>query len=94
MEQYIKKELGYQDIGDFKADDKVFKVLVESGKGSIEQLSSSINSNTAVVSNVFTVNRSQYEISVDTKIDLDNLGQRGTNFDDFYKVLNKLGVII
>lgn len=94
VEQYIKRELGYQDIDDFKADDKVFKVLVESGKGSIEQLLSSINSNTAVVNNMFTVNRSQYEISVDTKIELDNLGKRGTNFDDFYKVLNDLGVVI
>lgn len=94
VEQYIKKELGYKDIDDFKADDKVFKVLVESGKGSIEQLLSSINPNTAVVNNVFTINKSQYEVSVDTKIEINNLGKKGTNFDEFYRVLNEFGVVI
>ena len=94
VEQYIKKELGYKDIDDFKADDKVFKVLVESGKGSIEQLLSSINNDTAIVDNVFTINKSQYEVSVDTKIALHNLGKKGTNFGDFYKVLNEFGVVI
>lgn len=94
VEQYIKKELGYKDIDDFKADDKVFKVLVESGKGSIEQLLSSINPNTAVVNNVFTINKSQYEVSVDTKTEINNLGKKGTNFDEFYRVLNAFGVVI
>ena len=94
VEQYIKKELGYKDIDDFKADDKLFKVLVESGKGSIEQLLSSINPNTAIVNNVFTINKSQYEVSVDTKIEIDNLGKKGTNFDEFYRVLNEFGVVI
>lgn len=94
VEQYIKKELGYKDIDAFKADDKVFKVLVESGKGSIEQLLSSINPNTAVVNNVFTINKSQYEVSVDTKIEINNLGKKGTNFDEFYRVLNGFGVVI
>lgn len=94
VEQYIKKELGYKDIDSFKADDKVFKVLVESGKGSVEQLLKSINHNVAIVKNVFSINKSQYEISVESKIEMNNIGKRGTNFDDFYKVLNELGVVI
>lgn len=61
VEQYIKRELGYRDIDAFKADDKVFKVLVESGKGSIEQLIKSVNHATAIVNNNFSINKSKYE---------------------------------
>lgn len=94
VEQYIKSELGYKDIDSFKADDKVFKVLVESGKGSVEQLLKSINHNNAIVDNKFSINKSKYEIFVETETEMDNLGKRGTNFDDFYKILNELDVVI
>lgn len=94
VEQYIKRELGYRDVDAFKADDKVFKVLVESGKGSIEQLIKSVNHATAIVNNDFSINKSKYEIFVKSTINMSNLGKKGTNFDDFYKVLGELGVVI
>lgn len=94
VEQYIKRELGYRDIDAFKADDKVFKVLVESGKGSIEQLIKSVNHATAIVNNNFSINKSKYEISVESTINMSNIGKRGTNFDDFYRVLSELEVVI
>ena len=94
VEQYIKRELGYRDTDAFKADDKVFKVLVESGKGSIEQLINSVNHATAIVNNDFSINKSKYEIFVKSTINMSNLGKKGTNFDDFYKVLGELGVVI
>lgn len=94
VEQYINKELGYRDIASFKADEKIFNVLVESGKGSVEQLLKSINHNNAIVHNNFFINKSKYEIFVETEVEMDNLGKRGTNFDDFYKVLNELDVVI
>lgn len=94
VEQYIKRELGYRDVDAFKADDKVFKVLVESGKGSIEQLINSVNHATAIVNNDFSINKSKYEIFVKSTINMSNLGKKGTNFDDFYKVLGELGVVI
>ena len=91
-QQFIKKELGYSDIDDFKADEKVYKVLTESGKGSIEQLLSKINSKTKIINNEFTYHKSKYEVSVRMKYDLDKLGLRGTNFSDFYDVLANFGV--
>ena len=94
VEQYIKRELGYRDVDAFKADDNVFKVLVESGKGSIEQLIKSVNHATAIVNNDFSINKSKYEIFVKSTINMSNLGKKGTNFDDFYKVLGELGVVI
>ena len=94
VEQYIKRELGYRDVDAFKADDKVFKVLVESGKGSIEQLIKSVNHATAIVNNDFSINKSKYEIFVKSTINMSNLGKKGSNFDDFYKVLGELGVVI
>lgn len=94
VEQYIKRELGYRDIDAFKADDKVFKVLVESGKGSIEQLIESVNHATAIVNNNFSINKSKYEILVESTINMSNIGKRGTNFDDFYRVLSELEVVI
>lgn len=94
VEQYIKRELGYRDIDAFKADDKVFKVLVESGKGSIEQLIKSVNHATAIVNNNFSINKSKYEILVESTINMSNIGKRGTNFDDFYRVLSELEVVI
>ena len=94
VEQYIRNELKYPDINSFKADKNVFKVLVESGKGSIEQLLSAINPNTAIIHNQFTINKSKYEVLVNMKYDMNKLGIRGTNFGDFYEVLKKLEVTV
>lgn len=94
VEQYIKRELGYRDIDEFKADDKVFKVLAESGKGSVEQLLKSINHNTVIVENKFSIHKSQFEISVESKFHMSNLGKKGTNFDDFFKVLREFDVVV
>lgn len=95
VEQYIKRELGYSDIETFKADKDIFKVLVESGKGSIAQLQKSINKNTQVIKNVFTINKSQFEIQVqDMIVSKESLGIKGTNFNEFYEVLHEMGVTI
>lgn len=95
VEQYIKKELGYADIEAFKADKDVFKVLVESGKGSIAQLQNSINKNTPIIKNVITINKSRFEIQVQQMIiDKEKIGIKGTNFNEFYEVLQGLDVII
>lgn len=49
---------------------------------------------TAIVNNDFSINKSKYEIFVKSTINMSNLGKKGTNFDDFYKVLGELGVVI
>lgn len=95
VEQYIKEELGYSDIDEFKADKDVFKVLVESGKGSVNQLRTSINVHTSIIRNTFSINNAKYEIQVtQTIVNKDNLGIKGTNFGEFYDVLQSLGVVI
>lgn len=94
VEQYIKRELKYPNVEKFKSDINVYKVLIESGKGSIEQLLSAINPSTAIIHNEFTYNKSKYEVFVNMKYDMDKLGIRGTNFGDFYTVLRNLGVTI
>ena len=68
--------------------------MVESGKGSIEQLIKSVNHATAIVNNNFSINKSKYEILVESTINMSNIGKRGTNFDDFYRVLSELEVVI
>ena len=90
--QYIQKNLGYKDVEAFKADEKVFKVLTETGKGSVEHLLASINQATKIVENSFSINKSKYEISVESNINMSNLGKKGTNFDDFYKVLKDFNI--
>ena len=94
VEQYIQKELKYTDIDDFKADKNIYKVLVESGIGSIEHLLSAMTSCNAVISNNFIFNKAKYEIVVNMTYDMDNLGIKGTNFGDFYKVLHSLEVVV
>ncbi len=95
VEQYIKKELGYSNVDDFKSDDNIFKVLVESGKGSITQLLKSINKHTAVIKNRFSINKTKYEILVqETIFNEKNFGIKGTNFNEFYEVLQNIDVIV
>ena len=93
VDQYIKNELGYSDINEFKADEDVYKVLVESGKGSIAQLLASINKRTALIVNTFSIDKKKYEIQVKkTVLNKDNFGIKGTNFNEFYDVLQGLDV--
>lgn len=94
VEQFIKTELKYSDIEKFKSDQDVFSVLVERGKGSIDHLLGSINAHTALIQNDITVNKNKYEIQVCTTVNEDNWGKRGTNFDDFYKLLVSVGVVV
>lgn len=93
VEQYLKNELGYSNIDEFKADKDVFKVLVESGKGSISQLISVTEGCTSIVNNKFIFNKSKYEIQVDTTLNKEKLGIRSTNFSEFYEVLQSLDVM-
>ncbi|MBE5881029.1 MAG: RloB domain-containing protein [Lachnospiraceae bacterium] len=87
---YIKKVLGYQDVEDFKADADVFRVLTAKG-GSIEKLRNSTNPNTKIVENRMKYNKTEYELNVKSKFLWERLGIRGTNFDDFYEVLDIIG---
>lgn len=92
VEQYIKREFGYRDVDAFKADDKVFKVLVESGKGSIEQLINSVNHATAIVNNDFSINKSKYEIFVKSTINMSNLGKKELILMTFIRSWVNLGL--
>lgn len=87
-EQYIKQCLKYSDLESFKSDKNLYKILTQENKGSINQLLQSINSNTAVIHNEFSYNKSKYELFVKTEAYLQNLGIKGTNFNDFYNVLD------
>lgn len=94
VERYITKELKYPDIESFKSDTNIFKVLVESEKGSINHLEKSINSHTSVISNKFKVRKKEFEIEVEMMVKKENLGKRGTNFFDFYRLLKELDIVV
>lgn len=93
VEGYIKKEFGYRDIDDFKSDEKVYKVLAEE-KGSIEHLCSAVNQNTRLIENEIEYKKKAFELRVCSKCRWERLGMRGTNFTDFYRTLDVMGISV
>ena len=93
-EQFITGELKYKSISDFKSDKKVL-INIEKKGGSFNNLLKAINRNNVIVNNKISVKKKIYEITVEkTEYYSQNIGKKGTNINDFFDVLDKLGILI
>ncbi|SKB66272.1 RloB-like protein [Lachnospiraceae bacterium] len=88
--KFLVKEFGYKEISDFKSDEKVFERL-NSKDNSYSFLLKNINKSKTVIINHITVKKSLFQIIVESRINKDNLEKRGTNINDLFDVLVKLG---
>lgn len=84
--QYIKKQMKYQDVDEFKADEHIYSVLNKNGNSSNVMLASLKRGNSFVV-NECRVNKARFEISVQTTCDWAKLGQKGSNINEFFEII-------
>ena len=86
--KYIKKEMGYKDIEQFKAASDVYQVLHTKGNSS-ECMLSRLNKDNCFVINDYTVNKKQYEIKVKTIYNWNKFGMKSSNIDEFFGVIDR-----
>lgn len=84
--KFVTKEFKYRSIDDFKADDGVYELLNTKGN-TYENMIKKLKQTDAIICNKINVNKSKYEISVDTTFDFAKLDKKGSNCSDFFKVL-------
>lgn len=84
--QYIVKELGYKNIDEFKADEKVYNTLNTNGNSSSLMLSLLGREKCFVVNN-YSIRKKLYEIRISTIYDWEKLGTRGSNINEFFEVI-------
>ncbi len=87
VEQYIIKEMGYRDLDSFKSDEKIYHVLNSNGNFSKIMLAS-LRHDRCFVRNCWTINKHKFEIKVDTIYKWEKLGQRGSNINEYFDILN------
>lgn len=85
--QYIIKELGYESVDEFKADEKVYTVLNTNGNSYTSMLSLLRKENCFVINN-YSISKMQYEIQISTIYDWDKLGRKGSNINEFFEVIS------
>ena len=85
--RYISKEWGYKSLDEFKTDKKVYHVLNTNGNSHTLMLSSLKKDNCFVI-NEYKINNKQYEVKISTIYDWENLGKRGSNFNEFFEVIS------
>lgn len=85
--KYITKDMGYKDVNDFKADEKIYSVLHKNGNSSEVMLAALLHNNCFVI-NQYKVNKSQFEIIVNTISDWNKLGRKGSNINEFFEILD------
>ncbi len=86
VDKFIRKNLKYRSIEDFKADTDIYNKL-NSGKNSYKNEKIIKAKRNAVVENVFTIYKSTYEIFVELSFIADNIGKKGSNMKDFFDVV-------
>lgn len=85
--QYIVKEMGYKSIDEFKSDKKIYNVLNTNGS-SHDLMLSLLRKENCFIINEFSVDQKLYEIKISTTYDWDKLGRKGSNINEFFKVIN------
>lgn len=85
--QYLTKELGYKSIDDFKANQNVYHVLNTNVNSCTLMLSSLKKENCFVINN-YAINKKLYEIKATTVYDLEKLGSKGSNINEFFEIID------
>lgn len=90
VEKFITEQLHYRTVDDFKADINVYKKL-NNGKNTIKNAKIKDARRNCIIDNQFKINKSKFEINVNgTCFFEENIGKRGTNFQDFTKIVEGL----
>ena len=86
VSQYIIKEMGYRDVDAFKSDKKIYSVL-NKNENSIDVMLASLKHKKCFVANEYKVNKAKFEINVHTTCNWENLGQKGSNINEFFEII-------
>lgn len=85
---YIVKTWGYKDLDAFKNDTEVYEFL-NTGKKSFENLLEIIRRQDKLVKNQYEIKKKTFDISIKSTIfDQDMLGQRTSNIEEFFDVID------
>ena len=85
--RYIMKEMGYKNIDEFKADEKIYNVLKSNGSSYAIMLSLLKKENCFIINN-YSISKKQYEIQTSTQYDWEKLGRKGSNINEFFEVIS------
>ncbi len=85
--QYLIKELGYKSIDEFKANQNIYHVLNTNVNSSALMLSSLKKENCFIINN-YAISKKLYEIKATTVYDLEKLGNRGSNINEFFEIID------
>ncbi len=85
--RYIMKEMGYKNIDEFKADEKIYNVLNSNGSSYAIMLSLLKKENCFIINN-YSISKKQYEIQTSTQYDWEKLGRKGSNINEFFEVIS------
>ena len=80
-------DLGYRNIEEFKADDKIYNVLNTNGNSS-DLMLSLLRKDNQFITNNFSIKKNVYEIKVSTIYDWEKLGIRSSNINEFFEVIS------
>jgi hypothetical protein len=92
VEQFITGSLKYKSISDFKSDKDVYVNIKKKG-GTSANLLKTIKKQNSIINNRIIVKKKTYEINIGkTDYHPENIGKKGTNFNDFYDIISGFGV--
>lgn len=87
--QYLVKELGYKSVAAFKADPDIYRVL-NTNENSYSLMLSSLKRENCFIVNTYAINKKYYEISISTTSNWEKLGNKGSNINEFFEIINDL----
>lgn len=85
--QYIVKELRYNSVDEFKADDKIYNVL-NTNENSSDRMISMLRKENSFIVNKYSIKKNLYEIKISTSYDWEKLGRKGSNINEFFEIIS------
>jgi len=84
--KYITNVLGFKDLASFKSKKDIFDYL-NHGNNSYATMLSKLSGKATLIRNQYTCFRNRFEIKNKMTIYWDTLSIKGSNIDDFYKII-------
>lgn len=78
--------MGYKSVEDFKADERVYYMLNSNGN-SVEHMRTLLKKENSFIVNHYSVNKTKYEIKVESVYEWEKLGRKGSNINEFFEVI-------
>lgn len=89
VEKFIKEKLKYKSTEAFKSDINVYNKL-NNGKNSCKSDKIKEARKKSIIRNKFKTKKTTYEISVESSFFEENIGKKGTNFIDFFEIVESV----